>query len=296
MLPSQPPKVLIIARELAVGRRWAEQLAPTSATLMLQTPDMAPQVAPGDVEVVLTDLPATEAISPANPQGRRLAELHAAGRLAVIGINGAPGADLSLAAGWTPGELRLACQLAGEIVRMRIAGDKLSLSHQVVVQLAETDFLTGVANRRAWDRRLASRLAAETASQGPWWLAIVDLDRFKEINDRLGYATGDRLLRAAARAMAEQLRRDDLIARIGGDEFGVLLSGISEQQVRGVLERLRMVVARQSSDEPRSRVTASIGFTRGEGHSSAAELLKAAEMRLRAAKHGGGDRIVGKKD
>jgi diguanylate cyclase (GGDEF)-like protein len=293
MLPSQPPKVLIIAGGSASSRRWAEHLAATSATVWSRAVDLPPQV---DVEVLLTDLPLAEAIMSATPHGQRLAELRAAGRLAVIGIDGAPGADVSLAQGWTPGELRLACELAGEIVRMRIAGDRLSQSHQEVVQLAETDSLTGVANRRAWDRRLASRVAADSASQTPWWLAIVDLDRFKEINDRLGYAAGDRLLHAAARAMAEQLRRDDLIARIGGDEFGVVLSGVSEQQARGVLERLRMVVARQSRDEPRGRVTASIGFTRGEGHSSSAELLAAAETRLRAAKRGGGDRIVGKED
>ena len=161
MLPSQPPQVLIIAGELAAGRRWAEHLAATSAAVTFQTADVAPQVGPPDVEVVLTDLPLAEAITPATPHGRRLAELRAAGRLVVIGIDGAPGTDLSLAAGWTPGELRLACQLAGEIVRLRIARDELSQSHQEVVQLAETDSLTGVANRRAWDRRLTNRAAAE---------------------------------------------------------------------------------------------------------------------------------------
>lgn len=293
MLPSQPPKVLILAREMQSARRWAEHLEATSATVWLSAADIPPN---SEVEVLLTDMPAAEAISAGTTQDQRLAELRARGRLAVVGVGGAPGADLPLAEGWTPGELRLACQLAGEIVRLRIARDQLSQSHQEVVHLAETDSLTGVANRRTWDRRLANRVTAESTPQGPWWLAIVDLDRFKEINDRLGYAVGDRLLHGAARAMAEQLRRDDLIARIGGDEFGVLLSGINEQQVRGVLERLRAVVAAKSGDEPRSRVTASIGFTRGEGRSSAAELLAAAETLLRAAKSGGGDRIVGEVD
>ena len=295
MLPSQPPKVLIIAGQSAAGRRWAEDLAATSATVTLQTADVAPEGGPEDVdfEVVLTDLPVAEAISPATPRGRRLAELRAAARLVVIGFDGAAGVDLSLAEGWTSRELRLACQLAGEIVRLRIASDQLTRSHDEVVQLAETDALTGVANRRAWDRRLANRAAAESTLQELWWLAIVDLDRFKEINDCLGYAAGDRLLHAVAVAMAEQLRREDLIARIGGDEFGVLLLGISEQQARRVFERLRAAVARQTAGSSEERISASIGFSGSDSPVSSAELLTAAEGSLRIAKREGGDRILG---
>ena len=290
MLPSQPPKVLILAREVQTARRWAEHLAATSASVWFSAADIPPH---SEIEVLLTDVPVDEALSAGNPLDQRLAELRARGRLAVVGIGGAPGADVPLADGWAPGELRLACQLAGEIVRLRIARDELSQSHQYVAQLAETDALTGVANRRAWDRCLENRSAAETSPSGACWLAIVDLDRFKEVNDRLGYASGDRLLHAVAQAMAEQLRREDLIARIGGDEFGVLLSGIGEQQARGVFERLRAAVARQTAEGRGDRVTASIGFAASDTQASAAELLAAAEDALRTAKREGGDRIVG---
>ena len=290
MLPSQPPKVLILAREVQNARRWAEHLAATSATVWFSAADIPPL---SEIEVLLTDMPVDEAFPAGNPQDQRLAELRARGRLAVVGIGGAPGADLPLADGWTPGELRLACQLAGEIVRLRTARDEISQSHQHVTQLAETDALTGVANRRAWDRRLESLSAGDSSSRPRCWLAIVDLDRFKEVNDRLGYAAGDRLLHAAAQAMAEQLRREDLIARIGGDEFGVLLSGVVEQQARGVFERLRAAVARQTAEGRGDSVTASIGFAAGDAKASPAELMAAAEGSLRIAKREGGDRIVG---
>jgi diguanylate cyclase (GGDEF)-like protein len=289
MLPSQPPKVLILARDVQSARRWAEHLAATSATVWFSAADIPPL---SEIEVLLTDLPADEALSADTAQDQQLAELRAQGRMAVVGIGGAPGADLPLAEGWTPGELRLACQLAGEIVRLRISRDEISQNHRNVTQLAETDALTGVANRRAWDQRLESLLAGESSPHPPWWLAIVDLDRFKEVNDRLGYAVGDRLLHAAAQAMAAQLRREDLIARIGGDEFGVLLSGIGEQQAWGVFERLRAAVALQSEEGRGDCVTASIGFAGSDTQASPAELLTAAEGVLRTAKRAGGDRVV----
>lgn len=290
MLPSQPPKVLILAREVQSAHAWAEHLAATSATVWFSAADL-PLLS--EVEVVLSDMPADEAIAASTPQGQRLAELRSRGRLAVVGIGGAVGADLPLAAGWTPGELRLACQLAGEIVRLRIARDQISQSHQHATQLAETDALTGVANRRAWDRSLESLSRGESAPRTPRWLAIVDLDRFKEMNDRLGYAAGDRLLHAAAQALAEQLRREDLIARIGGDEFGVMLSGINEHQARAVFERLRAAVPRQTAGDSEERITASIGFSGGKSRVSPTELLAAAEGSLRIAKREGGDRIIG---
>jgi diguanylate cyclase (GGDEF)-like protein len=289
MLPSQPPKVLILARDIHNARQWAEHLAATSATLWFSASDIPPH---SDVEVLLTDLAADESFSTGSPPDKRLAELRARGRLAVVGVGGALGADLPLAEGWTPGELRLACQLAGEIVRLRIARDEISQSHQHVTQLAETDALTGVANRRAWDRWLEGLLAAESSPHVVWWLAIIDLDRFKEVNDRFGYAVGDRLLHAAAQAMAEQLRREDLIARIGGDEFGVLLSGIGERQARGVFERLKAAVARQTAKGRGDAVTVSIGFAGCDAPASPAELLVAAEEALRTAKREGGDRVV----
>ena len=101
-----------------------------------------------------------------------------------------------------------------------------------------TDPLTGVGNRRAFEQRLA-RLQVEPRS-GEIGLIMCDLDRFKAVNDRLGHAAGDRVLRAFAAAAADSVRESDLVARIGGDEFAVLVFGGSTT-VDMVLLRLNLV-------------------------------------------------------
>jgi diguanylate cyclase (GGDEF)-like protein len=200
----------------------------------------------------------------------------------VIGIGPIEGAAVTLDAEFTARELQLACRLLAEIVRLRIARDTVAASHQEVMQLAETDPLTGLANRRAWDRRLRAALAR--GAEHAVWLAVVDLDCFKQVNDHDGYAAGDRTLVDVARAMSEQLRRDDVLARLGGDEFGILLEGVSAPQIAAVLERVRVAVARGRV------VSASIGYAVSRGQSSAAELTAAAQRALRVAKQSGGDR------
>ena len=91
----------------------------------------------------------------------------------------------------TARELGLACGLVGEIVRLQTERDEVARIQQQTVQLAETDPLTDLANRRVWDRQLQSQWTLATSTGQPLWLAIVDLDRFKEVNDRDGYVAGD---------------------------------------------------------------------------------------------------------
>jgi diguanylate cyclase (GGDEF)-like protein len=90
--------------------------------------------------------------------------------------------------------------------------------------LARTDSLTGVANGRAFSDRAHLALSYLRRAGRPVTVAYIDLDHFKEVNDGLGHAEGDRLLRAVAQAVAGRLRSTDLVARLGGDEFGVLLA------------------------------------------------------------------------
>ncbi len=87
---------------------------------------------------------------------------------------------------------------------------------------AGTDDLTGLANRRAFQRRLAVSLAPPGR---PLTLLLIDLDRFKDVNDSLGHTIGDELLSLVARRIEGLLRGDDLLARLGGDEFAILTSG-----------------------------------------------------------------------
>ena len=104
---------------------------------------------------------------------------------------------------------------------------------------ALTDPLTGIANRRCFDHELPRALARARRSGEPLSVAMLDLNRFKALNDAQGHEAGDRLLRAVAHAWLDALRGTDLLARIGGDEFAVLLPGCSAADHGAVAARLR---------------------------------------------------------
>jgi diguanylate cyclase (GGDEF)-like protein len=271
MLSRERPRVLILAAHDSDARRWAEIIAPVAD--VWTAPDAVPSEE--SIDVVVSDLPACG--------GAAHAGHSAAPRRGTIGIGISENVDVALPVDFADAELRLACQLLAEIARLRVARDNAARTHQEAIDLAETDPLTGLANRRVWERRLApDRLRRPDAA---FWLALVDLDGFKRINDQSGYSAGDLALGRAARAMAGELRRDDLIARLGGDEFGVLLAGLSPAEAAAVLTRLRLAVARAGN------MTASIGYASSQSHRTAADLSAAAERALRIAKQSGGDRI-----
>jgi diguanylate cyclase (GGDEF)-like protein len=272
MAKSEAPHVMIVARRDEDARRWADLLGEVANVASAEG-------APGSpIEVLITDKPLKDALASAG--FRRAGRGH---RPAVLGIGDVEGADTVLAADFSSRELMLACQLLGEIERLRVACAVATRTHEEAMQLAETDPLTGLANRRAWDRRLAAAIAR--GREQIVWLAVVDLDRFKQINDERGYAAGDGTLVRAAHAMAKQLRHGDLLARLGGDEFGVLVEHMSANHAAAVFMRLRGAVAACNE------VTASIGYASSAAHRTASDLSSSAERALRSAKRLGGNQI-----
>ncbi len=103
--------------------------------------------------------------------------------------------------------------------------------------LSRTDYLTGALNRRGFEERLAGHLARHERSGEPFALLLFDLDDFKSVNDELGHAEGDELLRRIARELEAELRAIDDLARLGGDEFAILLSNCDEAEAQAALER-----------------------------------------------------------
>lgn len=147
------------------------------------------------------------------------------------------------------------------------------------------DLLTGVYNRRGLIEALTHQAARCERSAQPICALLIDCDDFKSINDRFGYASGDQLLKTIARCGLATVRPSDVIARYGGDEFVMLLPGLSPEDARGVGERLRRSVARHGAAWD---ATISIGvFSIDPTEADLRTLVDGAERGLRDAKTSG---------
>jgi diguanylate cyclase (GGDEF)-like protein len=151
-------------------------------------------------------------------------------------------------------------------------------------EAATKDPLTGLPNRRAWEERLPIELARSRRSGEPLSLAILDLDRFKEFNDRHGHAAGDSLLALCAVGWSVNMRVSDLLARIGGEEFGLLLPDCAGPAARELLGRLHEATADLCSF--------SAGLAEWDREESTSELVERADEALYEAKRNGRGRSV----
>ncbi|MDB5850367.1 MAG: hypothetical protein JWP29_4119 [Rhodoferax sp.] len=137
------------------------------------------------------------------------------------------------------------------------------------------DALTGIANRRHFEQSLAERIVASTAVDKPLTVAMVDVDRFKTVNDRFTHSVGDRVLKTVAAIMSAEMRQNDLPARWAGDEFVVLLDNTSEPQAAHICDRIRAAVADfdWESIAPGLRVSVSIGASQVRADDTAETVL-----------------------
>jgi diguanylate cyclase (GGDEF)-like protein len=221
------------------------------------------------------------------------------GEIGILAVGATGPADVSLPADYSSRELRLACCLLVEIIRLRRRRGEDKRAHRALQQLAFRDALTQLANRRTWDAHLATRLEdlrANPAGHG-MCVALLDLDLFKSVNDRLGHVVGDDVLRTVGVRLKGGVRERDAVARVGGDEFAVILSGLEPDQADKVVERIRQLVAHTISDQAGAhwQVTASAGYvTVNPGiQLLPQEAMAAADWFLRQAKEQGRDRSVG---
>jgi diguanylate cyclase (GGDEF)-like protein len=160
-------------------------------------------------------------------------------------------------------------------------------------EAALLDPLTGIGNRRGFSEEVGRMIARGARSGTRTALLLVDLDRFKEINDRWGHPVGDSLLRALGETMAGAVRSGDVIGRLGGDEFAVALADARVDQAMILAERIRSAVAATRIDEKRGdiRCTVSIGVASLRPGASLETLFGDADAALYRAKARGGDRV-----
>jgi len=160
-------------------------------------------------------------------------------------------------------------------------------------QLA-TDFLTKIPNRVAWSERLKVEFTRFQRYQRPVSIAVIDIDKFKMINDTFGHLVGDKVLHVVAQSLQKSIRNTDFIARYGGEEFVLLLPDIADKQAQAVLQKLCTVIKTIPFKFKKESIsiTISIGFTEFRAADNIDSPLERADQALYHAKRNGRDQVV----
>lgn len=186
-----------------------------------------------------------------------------------------------------------------DINERKRAEDKILQLQKELEALSYRDALTGIANRRMFDSMLDVEWAKARAAGEPLALVIVDIDFFKQYNDRYGHPRGDACLQAVARVLDRGAARTrDLCARLGGEEFALLLPATDEAAALGVAERCARLLARAALPHEASAVATVVTCSMGiatlvpGAHDEPARLIDLADTRLYQAKRTGRNRVV----
>jgi diguanylate cyclase (GGDEF)-like protein len=248
--------------------------APTQLDIKAEASLMAAiRTLAGAMEQAEQDLLRTRSMQSARERGRLVVTLLGLTALAI---------GATLGAAW---------QLHRDLRRLR--RDERSLRHEVA-----HDALTGLANRRYFAWRLRSELRSWLRGGASFSLVLVDIDRFKQINDSLGHRAGDLVLKVLAARLRDGFRAVDLVARIGGEEFGVILPALDAASAYQVADRVRSAIAAQpfssgrGAEGKRIAVTVSMGVADARVGPRAHALMDAADRALYAAKQAGRNRVV----
>jgi diguanylate cyclase (GGDEF)-like protein len=185
-------------------------------------------------------------------------------------------------------------------LRLQVRAEELARANDKLLEMSNTDPLTGLSNRRFFDNALAQAWQAAIAGDRAIAVMMVDIDHFKLFNDAAGHLEGDRCLTIVARAVADHVRQGlDLAARFGGEEFVVLMPRTEHVEAHEVAERVRAAIAALQVFHPGrvgdGFVSVSIGVAAmlpGTQAAEPAELIAAADAALYAAKRAGRDRVV----
>ena len=279
---TRPARILLATRDEERQRAWSEALR--TARCQVVTSNGSPAE---DIDVLVIDQPLSEADLSLDED--RLSR----GQMGMVAVGIGLPADVSLPGDHSSRELRLACLLLAEIVRLRRQREVSRRQEKVLTHLALSDPLTGLPNRRAWEQQLTDRLGgAVEGSQ--WCIGLLDIDLFHEINDTLGHVEGDACLRRMADRLAGSVRRAGFLARLGGDEFAVLLEGVDGERAAAMIDLIRLQAGEDgNAASGRVPLKLSAGWATLTGPASKSamqEALERADAGLREAKQAGRNR------
>lgn len=191
-------------------------------------------------------------------------------------------------------------KVIGSIGSLRDITDRINAEKKVrdeLVRLANTDPLTGLSNRRTFFDAVENELKRIKRSYSDFSILLIDIDHFKKINDTYGHSTGDKILKELGSIMKGGLRETDLVARVGGEEFGIFLPDTPEEGAFWVADRICTNIAKHNFFVKDSQLpiscTVSIGIssTEDKHEISATELYKQADTRLYIAKNTGRNQV-----
>ena len=250
-----------------------------------------------DREVTIGRDPACDVVLPSEDVSRRHARVSPDGEgHLLVDLESTNGTHVN---GWQVSKRLLVngdrIQIAGFTVRYFAAGAVEARDLEEVARLARRDPLTGIANRRAFEEALARAFARARRDGFQISVVAADVDHFKQVNDRLGHPAGDAVIAAVAGRIGSGLRDGDLVARVGGEEFAVLLPGTGTAEAVEIAERLRARVSEAPISVPGGSVavTVSLGCAtlQGEDEEPVA-LLARADAKLYEAKIAGRNRVM----
>lgn len=160
---------------------------------------------------------------------------------------------------------------------------------------ATTDALTGLGNRHSMEESFPREIARCENDDEPVSLVMIDVDNFKDFNDKFGHIAGDRALAAVSRILRKQFRPRDVLVRYGGDEFAVLLPEVGEGTAMAIADRVREAVSGTTGDGSDSLITIpvriSMGVAEKQPNNTLDNLIRAADAALYRAKHAGRDMV-----
>lgn len=177
--------------------------------------------------------------------------------------------------------------------KLRSLAGTLEQRSQHLEQAALTDPLTGLRNRRCFDRMFEEYVVAFDRVGRPVGLLLFDLDKFKAVNDTYGHDVGDEVLKAVAGCLTDFARHRDVVARLGGEEFAIIVTNMSAPGLVSFAERIRQAISGLTIrvGDVKLRTTVSVGLASSEPGDGCAAIFKRADINLYKAKQAGRNRV-----
>ncbi|MCI5075702.1 GGDEF domain-containing protein [Oricola sp.] len=183
---------------------------------------------------------------------------------------------------------------AHEHGQWREKAESMEMKSQTFQRAALTDPMTGLQNRRYFDDALAQYMEEFSRIERPLGIMILDIDKFKSINDTHGHDIGDEVIKGLADTIRDYTRHHDITARMGGEEFAIVAPNVALPELEKMANRLRLAVSSlvfNLGNNVRLKITISVGIAVWDGKETGGTLYKRADENLYAAKRGGRNRV-----